>query len=102
MSAIGDYYHTFTLKISEHDKCNAILKIKSSYNFKKYNSSIDQPLYLPGKSFFGAEVIQNYETADAYVRESFQPSGREGYASTFRRISIYKTKSELTFEDIDE
>lgn len=102
MSAIGDYYHTFTLKISTNDKCNAILKIKSAHNFKKYNSSIDQTLYIPGKSYFGSKVIQNYETADAYVREHFEPSGLEGYAPTFRRISIYKTKSELTFEDIDE
>jgi hypothetical protein len=102
MSAIGDYYHTFTLKISEHDKRNAILKIKSAHNFKKYNSSIYQTLYIPGKSYFGSKVIQNYETADAYVREYFQPSGQEGYAPTFRRISIYKTKNELTFEDIAE
>jgi hypothetical protein len=102
MSAIGDYYHTFTLKLSERDKQNAILKIESAENFKAENSSIDQTLYLSNNRYFGPKVTQNYETEDAYVREYFQPSGQEGYAPTFRRISISKTKNELTFEDIDE
>jgi hypothetical protein len=101
-SAIGDYYHTFTLKISERDKQNAILKIKSSDNFKADNSSIDPMLYLSNKRYFGPKVIQNYETENTYVREYFKPSGQEGYAPTFRRISISKTENELTFEDIDE
>lgn len=101
-SAIGDYYHTFTLKISERDKQNAILKIKSADNFKANNSSIDQTLYLSDNRYFGPKVTQNYETENAYVREYFQPSGKEGYAPTFRRISISKTDNELTFEDIDE
>ena len=101
-SAIGDYYHTFTLKISERDKQNAILKIKSSDNFKADNSSIDKMLYLSNKRYFGPKVIQNYETENTYVREYFKPSGQEGYAPTFRRISISKTENELTFEDIDE
>lgn len=102
MSAIGDYYHTFTLKISERDKQNAVVKIKSADNFKADNSSIDQTLYLSDKRYFGPKVTQNYETEHAYLREYFQPSGQEGYAPTFRRISINKTKNELTFEDIDE
>ncbi len=102
MSAIGDYYHTFTLDISERDKENAITKIKSSDNFKTDNSSIDEMLYLSDKRYFGPKVTQNYETENSYVREYFQPSGRKGYAPTFRRISISKTKNELTFEDIDE
>ncbi|MBW4362459.1 hypothetical protein [Flavobacterium taihuense] len=33
MSSIGDYYHTFTLKISEKDKTRIINEIKSSKNF---------------------------------------------------------------------
>ena len=102
MSAIGDYYHTFTLKISERDKQNAVLKIKSADNFKTDNSSVDQTLYLSDNRYFGPKVTQNYETENAYVREYFQPSGQEGDAPTFRRISINKTKNELTFEDIDE
>lgn len=102
MSAIGDYYHTFTLIISERDKQKAILKIKNSDNFKTDNSSIDETLYLSDKRYFGPKVSQNYETEKAYVREYFQPSGQEGYAPTFRRILISKTKNELTFEDIDE
>lgn len=102
ISAIGDYYHTFTLKLSERDRQNAIEKIKNADNFKADNSSIDQMLYLSDKRYFGPKVTQNYETEDAYVREYFQPSGQERYAPTFRRITISKTKNELTFEDIDE
>lgn len=102
MSAIGDYYHTFTLIISERDKQKAILKIKNADNFKTDNSSIDETLYLSDKRYFGPKVTQNYETEKAYVQEYFQPSGQEGYAPTFRRILISKTKNELTFEDIDE
>ena len=101
-SAIGDYYHTFTLEISERDKQNAISKIKSSDDFKTDDSSINETLYLSDNRYFGPKVTQNYETEYAYVREYFQPSGHEGYAPTFRRISISKTKNELTFEDIDE
>lgn len=102
MSAIGDYYHTFTLKISERDKQNAITKIKSVDNFKTDNATIDQMLYLSDQRYFGPNVTQNYETENSYVREYFEPSGQEGYAPTFRRISISKTKNELIFEDIDE
>ena len=101
-SAIGDYYHTFTLKISDRDKQNAISKIISADNFKKDNSSVDQSLYLSDDRYFGPKVTQNYETEKAFVREYFQPSGQKGYAPTFRRISISKSDNELTFEDIDE
>ena len=100
--AIGDYHHTFTLKISERDKQNAILKIKSADNFKMDDSSIDKMLYLSVNYYFGPKVTQNYETENDYVRAYFQPSGQEGYAPTFRRIFISKTKNELIFEDIDE
>jgi hypothetical protein len=102
MTAIGDYYHTFTLKISWRDKQNAILKIKTAVNFKTDNSSIEQMLYLSDQRYYGPKVTQNYETENAYVREYFQPSGQKGYAPTFRRISISKTKNKLTFENIDE
>ncbi|MBP6757157.1 MAG: hypothetical protein KA210_13525 [Bacteroidia bacterium] len=102
MTAIGDYYHTFTLKISGRDKQNAILKIKTAVNFKTDNSSIEQMLYLSDQRYYGPKVTQNYETENAYVREYFQPSGQKGYAPTFRRISISKTKNKLTFENIDE
>lgn len=50
--------------------------------------------------YFGKKVIQNHETEDSYVREYFEPGRHEGYAPTFRRISMSKTKNELTFEDI--
>jgi len=103
MSAVGDYYHTFTLKISERDKQKAILKIKSSDNFNTDKASIDAFLYQSAPDrYFGKKVKQNYETEISFVREYFEPSGLEGYAPTFRRISIDKNKNELKFEDIDE
>lgn len=102
MSAIGDYYHTFTLEISERDKMKAISEIKNSDNFQTVNNSIEQMLYMSDNRYFGPKVIQNYETEYAIVREYFEPSGQEGYAPTFRRISINKSKNELTFEDIVE
>jgi len=103
MSAIGDYYHTFTLEISDRDKQDAISKIKSSENYKTDNDSIETMLYLQAQDrYSGKKIIQNYETDNSYVREYFEPSGKEGYAPTFRRISISKINNELTFEDIDE
>ena len=102
MSAIGDYYHTFTLRISESDKQNAISEIKNADNFQSDGDSIDHLLYLSEIRYFGLKVTQNYETENAFVRENFKPSGQKGYAPTFRRISIDKQTNELTFEDIDE
>lgn len=100
---IGNYYHTFTLKISDRDKQDAITKIESSANFKSDNESVEILLYQKVKDkYYGNKIIQNYETETSYVREYFEPSGRQGFAFTFRRISISKTKNELTFEDIAE
>lgn len=98
--AIGDYYHTFTLKISVKDKQNAIAKIKGAKNFKLHQK--ESLLYLSQDRYFGPKVIQNYEAESSYVTEFFQPSGEKGYAPTFRRISISKTEDRLIFEDIDE
>jgi hypothetical protein len=101
-SAIGDYYHTFTLRISSRDKQEAIMKISKSKNFKPEEDAVDDLLYLDNNRYFGPRITQNYETENAYVREYFQPGGRKGYAPTFRRISINKNVNELLFEDIDE
>lgn len=101
MSGIGDYYHTFTLKISDRDKQTAISKIETANNFKGRSGSIENLLHQKEGRYFGPKVIQNYETENSYIREYFQPSGQEGYAPTFRRISIRKAGNELTFEDID-
>lgn len=101
--AIGDYYHAFVLKISDRDKEDAISKIKSSTDFRVINALTDTLQYQrPHNRYYGNKSIKNYETEISYVREYFEPSGREGFAPTFRRISISKTQNELTFEDIDE
>lgn len=103
-SAIGDYYHTFTLSISEKDRKQIIQEIRNSENFKKENdTTIQHFLWLETKNrYIGPKIIQNYETNSSLVREFFEPSGKQGYAPTFRQISISKTENELIFKDIDE
>jgi hypothetical protein len=98
----GDYYHTFTLTISDRDKGGAVLTIRGANNFKAIKGDIDSMLYLRQDRYFGPKVVQNYETNESYVREYFQPSGKKGYVPTFRRISISKMGNDLTFEDISE
>ena len=103
MSGIGDYYHTFTLEISELDKINAISNIKKSDNYNTHHSYIEEINRMSDSSrYFGSIVFRNYQTEFSFVREYFEPSGQKGYAPIFRRISISKSKNELTFEDIDE
>src|SRR5690606_4869985 len=98
-SAIGDYYHTFTLKISSRDRIDAIRQIRNSKNF----NSVEEGLFPPytHSRYFGPKVSWNYEDEFNYTRAYFKPAGREGYAPTHRRIQISKTANELTFEDID-
>jgi hypothetical protein len=101
MSGIGDYYHTFTLRLSERDRQDAILRITSAENFALSGATVKDP--RPGLNrYFGPTVSQNYQNHESYVREYFKPSGRKGYAPTFRRISVSKTANKLIFEDIDE
>ena len=102
MSAIGNYYHTFTLWISDSDKQNAITEIINADNFQSEDSSVDHLLYLSDNRYYGPEVAQNYETENVFVREYFKPGGQKGYAPAFRRISIRKETYESTLEDIDE
>lgn len=101
-TAIGDYYHTFTLEISGRDKDNAINEITNSKDFKKSGEKIiDYPYSAGINRYEGTKQIQNYETNSEYVREYFQPNG-QGYAPTFRRIKIEKYRNNLIFEDIDD
>ncbi|WP_073109456.1 hypothetical protein [Hymenobacter daecheongensis] len=102
MFAIGDYYHTFTLKISARDRQQIINEIKKSKSHKSKNNSIEDLLYQNDNRYFGPKIVQIYETDKSYIREYFKPSGRQGYAPTFRRISISKTENKLIFEDINE
>jgi hypothetical protein len=100
--AIGEYYHTFKLEISEKDRATAIAKIKGADGFEKANELRSNLPDISGTKSSGRKLILNYETKNAFVNEYVLPSGREGYAPTFRRISIDKVKNELTFEEIDD
>ena len=100
MSAIGDYYHTFKLKISEKDKAKIIDEIKKSKNF---NLDKQTESYFDNREDYykGPKRIKNYETEKQFIRELFEPQG-EGHAPTWRKIEIDKKGNLLTFEDIDE
>ncbi len=99
-SAIGDYYHTFTLKISSADKELLINEIRNSKEFKGLHEPIKQLLNTPER-YDGRRTIQNYEDSLQYVREYFQSNGN-GYAPTYRKIEIDKRRNLLIFEDIDD
>lgn len=99
MSGIGDYYHTFTLKITSQDKNKIINEIKKSEN---YNTDLKMEKYFenPEDYYNGPKRILNYETKNQFVRELFQPNG-DNYAPTWRKIEIDKYGDLLIFEDID-
>lgn len=97
-SGIGEYYHTFTLTISDYDKQNAISDITKAPDFKPIGQPVmDFQLGMIDR-YEGPKQIQNYETEDSYVREYFKPEG-QGYAPTYRRIIIKKFGNELVFEE---
>ena len=100
MSSIGDYYHTFTLKISEKDKARLITEIKKTRNF---NIDKQTESYFDNREDYynGPKRIKNYETEKQFIRELFEPQG-EGYAPTWRKIEIDKNENLLIFEDIDD
>ncbi len=95
----GDYYHTFTLKISDRDKQKAIGKITTSENFKSLDEPVDNLRELTDR-YEGEKLTQNYENKNLYVREYYEPNGK-GYAPTYRIIEIEKKGNKLTFEDMD-
>ena len=101
MSAIGDYYHTFTLKVSKTDAKIAMDKIISSKNFKKIGTKRINLLYDYKDRYKGSAQTENYETESSFVNEYFKPNGK-GYAPTFIRITVSKTENEIEFEDIVE
>ena len=100
LSGIGEYYHTFTLKISSQDKNKIINEIQKS---KNYNSNLKTENYFENRKDYynGPKRIMNYETENQFVRELFQPNG-DNYAPTWRKIEIDKKSNLLIFEDIDD
>ena len=98
-SVFDDYYHTFTLKISEKDRLKIIQQIKISDGYKKLGEPTTDFLdYRIKNRYIGQEKTQDYETENDYVREFFKPNG-QGYSPTFKRISVDKKVNELTFEE---
>lgn len=100
MSGIGDYYHTFTLKISRADKSKIVAEIRNANDSIIDEESVPEITELTDR-YLGQKVIQNYETKDKYVRKTFQPNGKD-IAPTYQVVTIEKNKNEITLEDIDE
>ncbi len=96
----GDYYHTFTLRISAHDWQCIIQEIKSAPNFKAKGDSLVNLRIKAIKIREGSEETQDSEDTESFVRELFKPNGTK-YAPTYRRIIIDKKEKILKFEDID-
>ena len=99
---IGDQFETFTIKISEKDKNNAIRLITNSKNFKYKNPNNSERLYMSKNKYYGPKIIRNSESQYGFTREYFEPSGLSGLAPTYRSIFISNKTNELTFSDIDE
>jgi hypothetical protein len=98
-SIFDDYYHIFILTISQTDRLKIIQQIKNKDGYKKLGEpTTDFLFYRYPNRFIGHEEKQNYETENDYVREYFKPNG-QGYAPTFKRISVDKKENKLTFEE---
>lgn len=99
MTAIGDYYHVFTLKISANDKKRLIDQFKHAPGYKGFVAEDYHRLYTLDK-YEGNEVIEYSEDEYGYKRESCKPMGKD-YAPLLIIITIDKKDNTLTFEDID-
>jgi hypothetical protein len=89
------------LKISEKDKKIIIEQIKNDKSFKGIkDNKADISRITDG--YFGKKIFQNYEDETQFVREYFEPSGKQNYAPTYRKIEINKADNKLIFEDIDD
>jgi uncharacterized protein (UPF0248 family) len=97
-SGIGDYYHTFRLKISKKDKADLINRIRNSSNFKTQYEKIEDITTLTDR-YTGKSISQNYETTNEFVNEIFEPLGKN-MSPNHRIIKIEKSDDTLTFEDI--
>ncbi|MBC7552591.1 MAG: hypothetical protein H7257_01290 [Taibaiella sp.] len=100
-SAIGDYYHTFTLKISEKDKQNAIKLITTSKSFTPGNVSNDSVISWQTERNFARATTKDCETENDYIRVKFTP-GMDDYARINTSVFISKTENKLIFLEIDE
>jgi hypothetical protein len=101
-SRVGDYYHTFTLRISKADKHRVITHIKGASTFKRYGSIVPDrfPLNQLTDRYTGKVITQHYETDHEFVTVLFKPVGK-GYAPLHRVITMAKRTNELVCEDSD-
>ncbi len=102
MTAIGEYYMTFKIKISNNDKNRIVNEIKKSKNFTTNDISVETLIQNENiDTHFGKRIVLNHETKLFFVRELFEPNG-DGFAPTWTNTKVNKFKNELIFEDIDE
>jgi len=101
LSALSDFYHTFTLEISANDKSRIISEIKESDNFTIFTKPNTGRNTHYNSYKTGDTVFWNYENNDEYIREMFIET-RKGYAPIWQFIHIDKDGKLLVFEDIVE
>jgi hypothetical protein len=99
MSAVGDYYHTFTLIISSFDKERIDRDIRVAATKDTLGQSAD--ITQLTDRYHGKRLSSNYETETEFVRKLYERNGK-GYAPTYRIVRISKNDNTLVFEDIDD
>lgn len=101
MYSPGDYYHVFTVWVSEKDQLAVIQAIRFAPGFKAADPSetLSEAVCMEDSTTI---ITRNYETKQAFVREMYTPASCQGYAPLFRRVTVRKERPELMFEDIDE
>ena len=90
--ALSDYYHKFTLNLSEEDKENCINEIRRAKNFKKIG------LHESYKPNLKSQII-NYETPSVLVRKNIEI---ETDIINVVIIKIYKNTSTLEYVTYEE
>ena len=90
--ALSDYYHKFTLNLSDKDKAKCIKEIRQANNFKKIG------LYESYEPELKPQLI-NYETPSVVVRKSIEI---EDDILNVVIIKIYKKTTTLEYVTYDE
>jgi len=92
-----DYLHQFKLTISLADKERLIDQIKSADNYQDeiqdlFDLRSGKIIYSEKDTLFTA----NYQEESNYIYEYYKPN-KQGYTSTWVRISISKTENKLIY-----
>ena len=96
MSAPGDYYHSFTLRISAADRRRLVAAIAGAPGFEASGESLFDANKIPvsPRRYTGPAVMRNYGTGQGLERELFRPNG-EGIMPTYRVVAVASRRNEI-------